>query len=180
LPANITLTDGTSIFTATLLKAGNQTITAIDTTNPSIIGTSNNIAVSAGTAARFTLGAPFGTVAGLPISLTVTAFDAFNNIATGYSGLVHFTSTDGQASLPGNSPLTNGTGTFNATLRTAGTQTVTATDSVNSNLTAHANIQVSSNITTQFKVVGPTTKVAGDAFSITVAAEDAFNNATPS
>ena len=33
-------------------------------------------------------------------SFTVTAQDAYGNRATGYTGTVHFTSSDAQASLP--------------------------------------------------------------------------------
>ena len=44
LPSNSTLTSGAGTFTATLRTAGNQTITATDTVNASITGTSNNIA----------------------------------------------------------------------------------------------------------------------------------------
>jgi len=38
-------------------------------------------------------------------SFTVTARDVFNNVATGYAGTVHITSTDGAAVLPANSTL---------------------------------------------------------------------------
>ena len=34
--------------------------------------------------------------------MTVTAVDAYGNVATGYTGTVHFTSSDGQAVLPAN------------------------------------------------------------------------------
>jgi hypothetical protein len=180
LPANVNLANGFGSFSATLTTAGNQTITATDTTTSSITGTSNVIAVGAGAATHFTLLAPSSATAGTLISITVTALDAFSNIATGYGGLVHFSSTDGQATLPSNSGLTNGIGNFSAILRTAGTQTITATDTVNSSLTAHANIVVSPSFTSQFKVTGPASAVAGNAFNITVSAVDAFNNPTPS
>jgi hypothetical protein len=180
LPANTNLTNGSGTFTATLRIAGNQKITATDTTTSSITGTSGNIAVSPGAAALFVLVAsPTSTLAGMSISITVTAKDAFNNVATGYSGFVHFSSTDGQASLPANSQLTKGIGNFNVTLKTAGTQTITATDTVNSSLTGHAQVAVTPGPTTQFKVTGPAASVAGNAFNITAAAVDAFNNPTP-
>ena len=60
----------------------------------------------------------------------MTALDQYNNTATGYTGMVHFTST-GSGTLPANSTLTNGAGTFLATLVTPGSQTVTATDTSN-------------------------------------------------
>jgi hypothetical protein len=67
--------------------------------------------------------------------VTVTAYDTYGNVATGYAGTVHFTSSDAQATLPANTTLTNGTGTFSATLKTAGTQSITATDTVTSSIT---------------------------------------------
>jgi hypothetical protein len=41
--------------------------------------------------------------------------------------------------LPGNSTLTNGTGTFPATLKTSGSQTITATDTVTPTITGESN-----------------------------------------
>jgi hypothetical protein len=80
-------------------------------------------------ATHFSVTAPATATAGTAVSVTVTALDASNNTAAAYSGAVHFTSTDGQAGLPGNSALTNGTGTFHVTLKTPGHQTITTTDS---------------------------------------------------
>jgi hypothetical protein len=91
--------------------------------------------VSAAAASRFTVSAPASATAGTAITFTVTAFDAFNNMAVGYSGTVHFTSSDAAAVLPANAALTAGTGSFQATLKTAGSQTLTATDSVLSSVT---------------------------------------------
>src|ERR1700688_365361 len=115
LPAASMLTNMTGTFTATLKTAGPQTITATDAN--SLSGSSTSITVSPGAAAHFSVTGPTAASAGVQFVFTVTAFDAFNNIATGYSGLVHFSSSDGQAVLPLNSALTNGTGTFPATLK---------------------------------------------------------------
>ena len=60
------------------------------------------------------------TTAGNAFSLTVTAQDPFNNTVIGYSGTVHFSSGDTQASLPADATLTNGVGVFAAALKTAG------------------------------------------------------------
>src|SRR5262249_41026009 len=135
LPANSTLTNGTGSFSATLKTAGSQTITAADTSNASITGTSGAVTGTAAAATHFLVSAPSSATAGSDFSFTVTAQDAFNNTDTGYAGTVSFTSTDGQAVLPGDSTLTNGTGTFSATLKTAGSQTITATDTVDSSIT---------------------------------------------
>ncbi|MEY2495664.1 MAG: hypothetical protein QOJ45_2156 [Verrucomicrobiota bacterium] len=178
LPANSTLTNGTGTFSATLKTLGNRTITATDTSN-SITGTSNSITVSAGPAARFSLSAPTNAVAGSPFSFTVTAFDQFNNTATGYAGTVQFSSTDSQAVLPANSMLTNGTGTFSATLKTVGNRTITATDTVSSSITGTSNtITVSAAAATHFAVSAPANAVAGNTFNFTVTALDQFNNTT--
>ena len=135
LPANSTLSSGSGTFSATLRTAGSRTITATDTVNGSITGTSGTIAVSSGAATHFTVSAPYSTTVGTAFNFTVTALDASNNVATGYAGTVHFTSTDGAAVLPANSTLSSGSGTFSATLKTAGSWTVTATDTVSGSIT---------------------------------------------
>jgi len=74
----------------------------------------------------------------------VTALDAANNTSVGYTGTVHFTSTDSQAKLPADSTLTAGTANFSATLETvgSGTQTITATDTVTSSIKGSLPISV--------------------------------------
>jgi hypothetical protein len=127
LPANSTLTGGTGMFSATLETAGNQTITATDMAQTSIAGNTGPINVSA-VPTSFTVNAPMLVTGGTPFSFTVTAEGNSGSTLTGYSGTVSFTSTDAQAVLPANSTLTNGTGTFSATLKTAGSQTITVVD----------------------------------------------------
>src|SRR5438445_13577111 len=61
---------------------------------------------------------------------TVSAQDANGNVASGYAGTVHFSSSDSQAVLPADATLNNGTAAFSATFKTAGTQSLTATDTV--------------------------------------------------
>ena len=87
-----------------------------------------SVTLTATGATHLSISAPASATAGTAFSFTVTALDQFNSVATGYTGTVHFTSSDGQAVLPANSTLTNGTGTFSATLKTAGSQTITGTD----------------------------------------------------
>src|SRR5205823_13482622 len=78
---------------------------------------------------------PASAAAGTSFSLTVTALNRLGNVQTTYGDTVHFTSSDGQAILPADSTLSNGAGTFSATLRTAGNQTITATDKTSSSIT---------------------------------------------
>src|SRR5438270_3241478 len=75
--------------------------------------------------------------AGEPFSLTVTAVDENGNVAPTYTGTVHFATNDTSpgAVMPPDSQLTNGEGTFSATLDQAGPQTVTATDTATPTIT---------------------------------------------
>ena len=109
LPADYTFVagdNGAHTFTAHALKtAGSQTITATDTVTGSITGTqrrsrSTPPAATPRCAVRRLRRRPRR---GPPSQLTVTARDAFGNTATGYTGTVHFTSTDAPGrSLPAN------------------------------------------------------------------------------
>ena len=80
--------------------------------------TSNTFTVNAAGASTYTVsGFPNPTTAGAAHSVTVTAYDPYGNVATGYTGTVHFTSTDAQAVLPANYTFTvgdAGSHTFNA------------------------------------------------------------------
>src|SRR2546430_15354915 len=68
--------------------------------------------------------------AGEPFSLTVRAVDAIGNVDPTYTGTVHFATNDSSpdAVMPPDSHLTNGEGTFSATLVQAGSRTLTVTD----------------------------------------------------
>jgi CSLREA domain-containing protein len=144
----ITLSNGTGSQSAALKTAGTDSITATDTSNPSITGT-GYFTVPPGPAVSISLLAPSSAYAGSPFSFTVTAHDLYGNVATSYTGTVHFTSTDTRAgvSLPSDYTFTagdNGTHTFvnGATLVTVGGQTITATDSGNSLVSTSGNIAV--------------------------------------
>ena len=101
LPSDGTLTGGTGSFSVTLKTAGSQSITATDTVT-SITGSQTGIVIIAADADHFSLtGYPSPTTAGVAHTFTVTALNSNGNTATGYTGTVHFTSSDGQAVLPG-------------------------------------------------------------------------------
>ena len=87
------------------------------------------------------------TTAGIAHSFTVTAYDSYGNVATNYTGTVHFSSTDPLAALPGDAsftPANNGVASFAAALRTAGSnQAITATDLADHSVTGtESGIQV--------------------------------------
>jgi len=181
LPANATLTSGTGTFPATLKMLGSQTITATDTVT-TITGTSNAITVNAAAASSLTVaGFPNPSTAGVAGNFTVTAKDALNNIAAGYRGTVHFTSSDGQAALPLDYTFTaadNGVHTFSVALKTAGTQSLTGTDTVTATITgSQTGIAITPANASSFRVTAPGTATAGVTLSFTVTALDTFNNA---
>lgn len=139
------------------------------------------VRATATAATHFAVSAPISATANSPFTFSVTALDGGNATVTGYSGTVHFTSTDVIATLPVNSTLINGAGAFTAALRTAGNQTLTATDTVSSTVTGTSNpVAVSAGVPTHFAVSAPATASPGSAFSFTVTAQDAFNNTASS
>jgi hypothetical protein len=85
-------------------------------------------------------------IIGTSFSITVTAYDAYGNVATGYRGTVHFSSTDSKASLPTNYTFTSGDSgihTFNnVKLKTKGNQTITAVDTLFSSITGSLTVNV--------------------------------------
>lgn len=88
-----------------------------------------------GTATHFSVSAPASATAGIPFQFTVTALNASNQTATGYTDPVHFRSSDPSATLPGDTTLTNGVGTFSASLVTPGANTLSASDLLSSGIT---------------------------------------------
>jgi len=123
--------------------------------------------------------------AGTAFNITVTALDASNVLVSTYAGTVQFASTDTQAVLPANSPLTHGTGTFSVILKTATgqaapTQSIAVSDTAGQLAPGAINsIVVNAASASQLSVTGPPTANAGAAISFTVTAQDPFgNNAT--
>src|SRR5271165_3192524 len=126
-------------------------------------------------------GFPSPQTAGLAGNVTVTAKNSGGGTATGYRGTVHFTSSDGQALLPGDYAFTSadaGVHTFSLTLKTAGAQSITATDTVASSITgAQSGITVSAAAATTLTASGfPNPQTAGLTNNATVTAKDAFGN----
>jgi hypothetical protein len=86
-------------------------------------------------ATHFALTAPATASASTFFTLTVSALDNSNSSVGGYSGTVHFTSTDHNARFPPDSTLTQGTVTISVALTSPGIQTITATDTVTAGIT---------------------------------------------
>ena len=183
LPADYTFTAadaGIHLFSATLRTAGSQSISVADRAQSTIAGTESGIAVSPAAAASLAVAGFPATTAGVAHNFTVTALDAFGNVATGYTGTVAFSSSDLQAGLPASYTFTAadaGVHTFSAILFTAGTRSLTATDAANAAIAGtQAGISVVAATATHFVIIAPSSAVAGAAFSVTVTAVDAFGN----
>jgi hypothetical protein len=181
LPANYSFTaadQGRHTFSVTFKTAGTQSVTATDSANAAITGPTS-LQISPADASRFALSAPSTPEAAAPASVTLTAYDPYNNVATGYTGTIHLTSTDAKAVLPANYTFTaadGGVHVFSATLETAANQTITAADTVNTALKSQASVKVSPAALSQFKVSAPASATAGTAVSVTVTAQDAYGN----
>jgi hypothetical protein len=164
----------------TLVTAGNRSVTIRDTayiTGATV--TSTTVTVVPAAASLFQVaGFPAAVTAGAGGTFTVTARDPYGNVATGYGGTVHFTSSDAQASLPADATLTNGSGSFSATLKTAGTQSLTAADAATGTPAgAQTGIAVSPAAASTLLVAGfPASVTAGTAGTFSVTALDAYGN----
>ena len=155
LPADYTFTSGdagvhTFPYTQspglTLKSAGAQWVRATDKTTGSTTGSQTVTVTPAAAATLVVSGLTTPRTAGTPGTITVKAVDAYGNTATGYTGTVHFTSTDAKAILPANYTFTAanaGVHTFSVTLKTVGTQVIRARDTVTSTITGTQTIVVS-------------------------------------
>lgn len=142
LPVNSTLAGGMGNFSVTLKTLGSQTITATDTATAAITGSTSAINVVTNAATQISVTGPDSSTTRQTVQLAIAALDAANNVSTGYSGTVHFTSSDAQARLPADSKLIAGAATVSATMETAGTDTVSATDIAKASLTGTHSITV--------------------------------------
>jgi hypothetical protein len=188
LPADYTFIaadKGVHKFTAalTLKTVGSKSVTATDKATASIHGTQSGIVVTPAAARTFTVSvAANPTVAGAAHSVTVTALDADGNVATGYTGTIHFTSSDAQAVLPGDYTFSAGDAgshkfTGALTLKTAGARSVTVTDIAHSSIKGSQTITVTPGAARTLSVsIAANPYPVGTAHSVTVKALDAYGN----
>ena len=155
---------------------GAQTLTATDTVTSSITGTANINVNAAPVATHFAVQGPEHVFAGSQFNLYVVALDASNHPVYTYTGTVHFTSSDANATLPADYTFVaddHGAHAFHVTLATAGAQTVTATDTTTSSINGTAHITVDPIPTaTHFAVQAREHTLAGSPAPLTVVALD--------
>ncbi|HLN32779.1 MAG TPA: DUF4214 domain-containing protein [Gemmataceae bacterium] len=147
LPTDYTFTaadHGVHTFTFTLHRAGSQTIGVADARDGSMTGSAATL-INPGAANHLLVSMPSNTIAGEPSIVTVTALDPDNNVATSYTGTVHFSSSDLSALLPADYTFSlsdQGTHDFTVTLNTQGNQQVDVTDTANDSIGGSAGTSV--------------------------------------
>jgi hypothetical protein len=178
LPADYTFTagdGGSHTFAVNLKTSGQQTVTATDTLAGTITGQSTSVSVTAAAATSLAMSGGGGYI-GSANAVTIVARDAYGNVATGYSGVVHLVSSEPASSTSADAPLINGTGIFTVTPMTLGNQTLTATDTATGSLIASESINVTPGWGVRFVATPLANTAAGQTQSMTITAYDAFGN----
>lgn len=168
-------TPGVYASKLTAAVAGEHTLTARD---PDGASATHAYLVRAGAATRLSLTAPASVGTGAAFDVAVTALDAMDNVATGFTGAVTLTSTDPEALLPAAHTYTSSdAGTFvfqGARLYTPAPHVITATSG---NITGTTRVSVIAGAATSLVILdAPPVVDAGEAFSLTVELLDEDGN----
>jgi ribosomal protein L24E len=151
---------GESVPAATPLGSGEMTVSSdgseLFMSTPSGVRMIN-LPASTGVASQLDVGGfPSYISAGTQGAFTVTARDPAGYVATGFTGTVHFSTTDPLAFLDQDYTFTaddNGVHTFHATFGTAGTFSITATDDADGLGGSQTNIRVHTDNTSVIPVL---------------------------
>jgi outer membrane protein assembly factor BamB len=162
-----------AICTATI--AGAHTVTG---TNSAKTATAT-LTVNAAAATQLALSGLTSAAAGTAQTATVTLRDSYGNLATGYQGNVHFTSSDAQATLPADYTFVAGdagTHTFPVTLKTAGSQSVTAANYTAGSLTGSQTVTITAAAASRLELSGLVNAKSGTSQTAKVNLFDSFGN----
>jgi hypothetical protein len=170
---------GTRTFNGSvrLVTLGEQTVTVASPTMTTFTGA---VTVTAAVT-HFAVSAPTAAAAGDTIDVTVTALDAANNVGTGYTSTVHFSSTDVQAGLPANYTFTAadaGVHTFAVTLKSAGSKWISVAEvgsASTGGLTGGSFVNVTPIAASTFALAGVGGAI-GVARPVTIVARDLYGN----
>ncbi len=174
--SSVSFSGGVATVTATLDTAGTQTITASDPT-ATISASSGPVTVAPVAASKLLVSASPNTLsAGSTTSVSIIVEDQYNNIVTGFSDSVTLTDSLGGAQFETVS-FNGGLATVSATLDTAGTQTITANDAAATISASSGPVTVTPAAASKLLVsASPSTLSAGSTTSLSITAEDQFNN----
>jgi hypothetical protein len=164
---------------------------ALNTGDPALLGTQDQRGITRGplvdigafqvpAAVKLLISAPALTTAGTGFQISVTVLDASNNVDIGYTGIVHFSTSDGQAFLPADTPFSTadtGVKVFIVTLKTAGSQSISAADTLAATVQGSSMTTVAPAAASRLMISGlSSTAAAGIAQSFTITALDPFGN----
>lgn len=172
---------GVATFNDVVIERAASLYTLVARTNSLAADTSDAFAVASAAPVRLVItGLPDEVSAGSRVQIGVEARDAFDNVASGFTGTVRLTDAHGEL-LADETPFTAadaGRRTFQVILRTAGEQSVTATDLSSPPIAADTRpIAVLRADGRRFVVVGlPAQVVAGVEQSLRVTVDDGFGN----
>ncbi len=158
-----------------------------DRTAPSVsnfLGSLSFLKPASGPADHLEIITPANVQAGKTFSIIVKAETASNQIATGYTGTVHFSiPADAGASVPADYtfvPRDRGVRVFQVTLSTAGTQIISANDLAISTIADDSSTNVTpAPVASQFLVKMPTQTTAGVPTYVSIAVKDASGQVVP-
>lgn len=168
---------GVATFTNLKINKAGSGYTLVASSSGLTAATSSAFTLTPGNATHYSLSAPASATAVASFNVTVTALDAFENVATGYVGTAKFTVS---GNSPGNTALTNGSVTVSFLIPTpSASASITATDTVTSTITGSTTLAIVPGPTTKFQVFFPSSPTAGTPINVTVNAKDALNNSTP-
>ena len=177
-PADGAFTRGVRTVSLAFITAAPQRFATVTEVGGTITANTSKVDVASGDAVNLSVTGS-AVVAGAAATTDVTVSDTFGNRVTSFSGTVHFTSSDAQASLPADftfAAADAGRHTFPVTLKTAGLQTVTA--SASATLTGTGGFSVSPAAASVCSVLDtPASAAAGAQIGLRVTVRDAFNNA---
>ena len=145
IPATATFKNGVALVQVTLATAGDETITAKDSSTATIAGSATIDVLAPDVATQYYVAIKPIVQAGVATSVEFVALDANGYVVKNYDGTASLTSTDTGATFSSSSYSTvtvsgststvtfkNGVAVVNVTFATAGSQTITATDSSSS------------------------------------------------
>ncbi len=172
---------GVKVVAVSFATAGLRTVSAADSVAPSIAGSASTQVVHGPAAQLLLAGIPTSTVAGTFLIATVKVVDGHGNLATDFSGTVHFESTDPNAQLPVDYVFTGadlGLHQFTVELVRAGTSSVTVSST--GLQAATSTVAVGNAPAAQLTLEGLPPQVVVDAVqSVTVTVRDPFGNPVP-
>jgi hypothetical protein len=182
LPEDYTFTAddrGRHTFVVTLATEGNQTVTATDTADAAVTGSTTVNVDPAQVADHFFVRTERDVFSGSVTRVVVAALDESNRPVRDYAGTVTLTSSDPDTVLPEDYTFTEedrGVHVFEFTPAATGDLTLTATDTANAALTGSVTVDVDeAPVATSFAVIARPRSVAGDSFRLFVVALDDSN-----